>query len=398
MDDERLYEYYRRQDVLPTFGAFESEADLDRHERERRRLFLDRLALPPRSFAGARLLELGPDAGENALVFARWGAECTLAEPNEAAHRVIRDYFARFGLAARLRALEAWDVESVPLPAAGDRYDVVDAEGFVHTVQPVSRWSVRLAELLRPDGFAVLFYYEAYGAFLELVWRVVHARYRALTGAAADEAARAVFAAKWASIPHKRSLESWTMDVLESPFVRLASSLDACALLREMYGAGFRLYSSWPQYRDALDVRWFKSEVAPADELAGHEEFVRRSRLSHVFGRTLFLARREPDVDTRLRGLVAGLDALVDGVDDAAADLLARDLAAVGELVASDAVVATQDARAGALRVVAMLRELLDLLRRESADDLAAFCSTDAAFISSWGSPSHFAVFRRARD
>src|SRR5437867_368083 len=107
MADGTMHGYYASQDVLPTYGRLASGADLEAHERHRRRLFTDKLCLPPRIFTGARLLELGPDAGENSLAFALWGADCTLVEPNHKAHPVIREYFRRFELRHRLSALES---------------------------------------------------------------------------------------------------------------------------------------------------------------------------------------------------------------------------------------------------------------------------------------------------
>jgi hypothetical protein len=392
--EQNLYDYYRGQPVLPTFGRLETPADLARHELDRRRLFLDRLSIPPRALAGARVLEFGPDAGGNALVFALWGAECTLSEPHEGAHPVIRDYFRRFGLESSLRDLTSWPVESYPDPATdAERFDVVDAEGFIHTVRPISRWTGRLAGLLRPDGLAILFYYETFGSLLELVWRVVQSRYRELTGADANDAAHRLFATKWATIPHKRSIESWTMDVLDSPFVRLPMFLDARALCSSMSESGFRLYSSWPHYRDALDVRWFKRDLPVAEELAANDEFIARSRLSYVFGRPLFLAHLDPDLDDALHALFADVDGLIDGVDAAAVARIERQLTELERLAASDAVIATPAAVAHAKATVAMLRAVLALLDRP--DDLATFCNTDLTFIDAWGTPAHFAVFRR---
>ena len=60
--------------MLPTVGHFQEDTDLIAHEEHSRRLFLDKLKMPPQMFRGARLLEFGPDAGENSLVFALWGA------------------------------------------------------------------------------------------------------------------------------------------------------------------------------------------------------------------------------------------------------------------------------------------------------------------------------------
>jgi len=82
MAEDKLFNYYERQDVLPTFGNFKSAAELEAYAGLRRELFSDKLVLPPRLFRDADVLEFGPDSGENALVFAGWGANMTLAEPN----------------------------------------------------------------------------------------------------------------------------------------------------------------------------------------------------------------------------------------------------------------------------------------------------------------------------
>src|SRR5437868_5600846 len=197
---EAMYDYYRRQAVLPTEGGLADEAQLDAHELERRRLFTDRLALPPAVFRDARLLEFGPDAGGNSLVFARWGARCTLAEPNAAAHGRIVDAFDRFAVRECLVDLLPFDVDEFPDRSADAQFDIVDAEGFIYTVHPPSRWLSKFARLVRPEGFAIVSFYETAGALFELLWKAVHARYRDLSGRQGVEAAQDVFGVKWRSI------------------------------------------------------------------------------------------------------------------------------------------------------------------------------------------------------
>lgn len=392
-----MYAYYERQHVLPTYGALDTEEQLAAHEHHRRRLFTDKLLLPPQVFDGARLIEFGPDAGENSLVFAQWGAGCTLVEPNLKAHPAIRAYFDRFGLAGRLAALHPEPLQDFPLPSsAEEQFDIVDAEGFIYTVQPSSLWIEAFARLVRPGGLVVLFYMETFGSLLELVWKVVQARYRALTGDDAFDAARTVFAAKWASIPHKRSIESWAMDVLENPFVRLPYFLEAQDLCRSMSAAGFRLYSSWPRYDGGLDVHWFKRELT-AEEQLGHElDFIARSRLSHLFGRKHFAGAELPYAEADLVRLIADVDALIDDYDAqrvARARATSRQLA---EVVTSGALLSTPGETAATAETLAMLDELFDVLDDGSPDAIVTFCNSAPAFIDAWGTPSHFAVFRRA--
>ena len=226
MADDKLFNYYERKDVLPTFGNFKSSAELEAYASQRRELFSDKLVLPPRLFRNAEVLEFGPDSGENALVFAGWGANMTLAEPNRLAHPKIQAYFAHFDLTERLRELVLADVEGF----SNDRgFDIIDAEGFIYTVQPTETWLGIFHRLLNPDGYGVVSYYERYGGFFELALKAIHAAGKALTGRPALETAKLLFEPKWNSIPHTRSFESWLMDVLENPFVRYRYFLDAAA-------------------------------------------------------------------------------------------------------------------------------------------------------------------------
>ena len=107
---QHLYDYYKEAEVAPTFAGLTGEGDLDRYAAQRERLFTEILHLPPRLFADADVAEFGPDTGENALVFARWGAYLTLVEPNPRAWPAIRAYFRRFGLTHRVVAEAEADV------------------------------------------------------------------------------------------------------------------------------------------------------------------------------------------------------------------------------------------------------------------------------------------------
>ena len=394
--NDTLYGYYRQQNVLPTVGHFQGEADLVAHEEHRRRLFTDKLLLPPQLFRGARLLEFGPDAGENSLVFALWGADCTLAEPNERAHATIQSYFARFQQGRKLQELRPEDVLQFPVPASeAERFDVVDAEGFIYTILPSHLWLDKCAQLTRTGGFLVVFYCEAYGGFMELMLKVIHARYRELTGLAPQPAAERLFQTKWDSIPHKRRMESWTMDVLVNPFVRLKYFIEPRTLCDEAHAAGWSLYSSWPHYADTLDVHWFKRTLPPEQLARLRADHLTRSRLSHLFGRKHLLARVEPDLESALWELLTLTDGLIDRYEAAAAARCVQQLARLEKLIESDTLIAETADREASLQTVRSYQRLFPILSAGDAEAVAAFCQADAGFIRSWGMPSHFAVFQK---
>jgi hypothetical protein len=395
MADDKLFQYYERQDVLPTFGNFKSPAQLEAYAAQRRELFADKLMLPPRLFHGAEVLEFGPDSGENAMVFAGWGARMTLAEPNRLAHAKIEAYFARFGLADRLRELALADVEGF---RSERRFDVIDAEGFIYTIQPSETWLRIFHQLLHPDGCAVVSYYERYGAFFELALKAIHAAGKALTGRSQLETAKLLFEVKWNSIPHTRAFESWLMDVLENPFVRYRTFIEAGELCRAADTRGFDVYAAWPLYRDALDIYWHKKVYSRGEMLRRTTQHLRRSRLSFLGGRKLYLVGEDAAVDAiclSIERLVRDVDRLI---DDPFGDNLVQVISGLASL--RDTLKTTEIFADGSADIESLTATLDSFFRifsaigQRDASGLPALTQSDSAFINTWGQPAHFLVLR----
>jgi SAM-dependent methyltransferase len=387
-----LYEYYERQTILPTHASFETPQELARYAAARAGLFEEKLALPVRLFAHADVLEFGPDSGENSLVFALWGARLTLCEPNAAALPAIRAYFARFHLEDRLSAIASNDVLGFPGEGA---YDLIDAEGFIYTV-PTRDWVSAFARLMRPGGWFVVSYYERAGALIELFLRALHAETMRRSGWDALETAHRLYDAKWNAIPHTRAFESWVMDVLRNPFVRPAYFIDAADLWSQAVARGFALYSSWPLYRDGLQVGWHKRRIAPEEDLRAGLAHLRRSALSFIAGEKVYLPGDDAELEA-LAALVtatlASLDAMVTGTRCASTGLDAQ-LAALESFASQAQVIEDLGARARLVAALAALREATVLAGSGDIEGLCRFTSSDAAFLRAWGMPAHFAVFR----
>ncbi|MCK1334572.1 class I SAM-dependent methyltransferase [Bradyrhizobium sp. 38] len=396
MAEDKLFNYYERQKVLPTFGNFKSAAELGAYAGLRRELFSDKLVLPPRLFRDADVLEFGPDSGENALVFAGWGANMTLAEPNRHAHAKIQAYFAHFSQAERLRELVSSDVEGF---RSDRRFDIIDAEGFIYTVQPTENWLGIFHRLLNPDGYAVVSYYERYGGFFELALKAIHAAGKVLTGRPVLETAKMLFDAKWNSIPHTRSFESWLMDVLENPFVRRRYFLDAGVLCRAAHEQGFDIHSAWPAYRDSLDVYWHKKVLSDDEKLRRAARHLGRSRLSFLGGRKLYLAGKTEAVDAisaSIETLVLDVDGMIEDPFGASLPRVIASLASLRETIRTTEILAEDASDIDA--VVATLdsfHRIFGAIGRRDVSAVTALTQSDPAFINTWGQPAHFLVIRK---
>lgn len=267
-----MHEYYATKHIQPTFADFD-EAGLANYEDMRKRVF-NRLKFPAEMFYGKQVLEFGPDTGENSLVFAQWGANMTLVEPNPNALTYIHQNFSKFGMTPDTV------VESTLMEfQSSEKFDIIDAEGFIYTIQPSDMWFRKLGGLLKKDGFLIITYLEKNGSLIELLTKAIwenasreNAEFNMFDGLGD---AKRLFEKKWNSIPHTRTFESWFMDVIENPYVSLKYMIDPIDLLKDAYANGFRLYSSWPAYNDSS--RWIKSPFGKDAELNDSIGFIERT-------------------------------------------------------------------------------------------------------------------------
>jgi hypothetical protein len=396
MTYDKLFQYYTDKRFLPTFGNFENAARLAQYTDARRTVFTEKLLLPTRIFEGADVLEFGPDTGENALVFAQWGARLTLAEPNLRAHDQIRQYFDRFGLSPSIASLRSDDVEAF----VGDRkYDLIDAEGFIYTVQPTSLWLGAFSRNLKPGGYAVVSYYETRGTFIELVLKAIHSSFKALTSLEPIAAAERLYQVKWDSIPHTRQFSSWVRDVLENPFVRLRYFLDAADLCRQANDHDFDLHSSWPLYRDSLDIYWHKKELAAEETLRRNTSHLKRSPISFLSGQKIYLVGNAGEVEAMtalVDALVADVDALIENpLGDRLAPFISglrrlrQSVRAAHVLVDDPKAIDDFDA------LIEALEQIFGAIAQKDSDQVARLTNEKPAFISAWGMPTHYLVLRK---
>ena len=389
-----MYRYYEQASVAPTFADFRDEAAIARYADAREALLARRLALPPQIFRGADVLEFGPDTGENALVFARWGARLTLVEPVAAAHDAIRRYFGRFAPQDALLDVTAADVLGYVPPR---HFDMVVAEGFIHTVKPDAAWLAAFARALTPGGLALESHYERTATLFELSLKVPFATLHRRGSDDAMTIAERCYRTKWDRIPHTRAFASWVMDVLQNPFQRLALFCDAAELLTAAYDEGFDLYASWPVYTDSLINEWSKRRPTPEETLARNLAHVERSVLSTTLGTKAYVF--DLDIARSFRRLldaaVADTDSLIDVDDPATSARLAATLREIAARAnAADVLVDDGEAFTNALGLFDAWAQVHEALAR--GDDAAALAvlNTNVALLDGWGNPNHLAVWR----
>lgn len=394
---EGLYSYYQGKDVLPTHARFSRVEELDNYKRQREEFFTEKLHLPAKIFKNADLIEFGPDSGENSLVFADWGSSLTLVEPNPKAWPYIAGYFEKFGFKERLVSLEKVPLEEF---SSAKRFQIIDAEGFIYTVRPESVWIKLFSDILQEKGFFIISYMEVYGSFIELLHKLIYARAKIVLGKAPEETAWGLFRGKWLSLKHTRSFDSWVMDVLENPYVRLKYFLDPRDLCGKLAPANFSLYSSWPNYKDSLSVYWHKKDTPFEQRLGCDLDFISRSCLSFTLGRKMFLSSSSREPIARIRGILLALvrqtDDLIDNFDKGTLENCLVNLRKISEFLGKEAVLADSPGDSEwAIKLLECLVKIFMELKTDNFEELTAICNSESTFVDSWGMPFHYSVFRK---
>lgn len=391
-----LSDYYGSIGLNPVGHDIADAARLRAHEAKRRNLLEQHLRLPGLCWRGARVIEFGPGSGENAAFLARAGARLTFVEPLDYLAGELRRKFAELGVS---RSIEAVHLDVLESFRSNDRYDIVFAEGFVHFLDDPLAGIRKLSSFVADGGFLVISVVHPGGTFIEFVKRAYLELAASALGRTSPEGrfalARAFFEPEFKKINHSRGFESWAKDCVLNPLYRPKHFVDMPEALAAL-PAGFILYASWPNYRDADDLVWHKNLVTP--------EQLRAKAVQGYLSRAPHFIHSIPRPSGRLeafdpkegRAFLKALDSCY-AVMDRAIESRAR---APEPYRKGLALLRRELARTGrsteALRVVdEALRLFSDASKARDERALVAGWRRRRLLRELWGSPGHYFVFQK---
>ena len=229
------------------------------HFEQRLNLLERHLKLPASWFQGRRVLEFGPNKGENSLIFAKLGADVTLVEPNHLMHQGIKDTFQKHNQSHRLKKIHPSILENF---VSQEKFDIVWAEGFLHALESRGKLIQKLCSF--SSDKVVFTYSDINGYFFESFKRFLFKSILEVEKIKEHEweeiykVAKLLFLKSFLKLNSSRSFESWVRDVIINP-CQVSSSLDKFSnLINYSEEIGYDYYSGSPSWDMRNNLTWYK--------------------------------------------------------------------------------------------------------------------------------------------
>ena len=281
--DESVLAYYQNHKFNPVLIRVEHPDVWEQHFAKRRNLYERHLGMPLSLLKGARVLEFGPNSGENCLVPALFGSRLTLVEPNDQVLPRLRQLFDQFGLSEQIDAVHCETIDGF---STQEKYDLVIAEGFLYTLPNRDALLRKIVSHIGPGKFGVISINDQFGGLIELLRRAILFRACHLNGVADAQSdkclqlAKQLYADDFSRLNSSRTFDAWWKDTLVNPFYVTEFLWSFPAVLQLLQEEQCEFYSSSPVWATFQHYNWYKNVTKPADR---HEQVMRDWRANLAY-------------------------------------------------------------------------------------------------------------------
>jgi len=257
-------DYYTSAEIVP---VHQDLSDFAAHVRRRKALYR-LLGLPPLAFRGARLLEIGPGTGDNALATMTFDPiSYMLLDGNPSSLFEVRNKVADGTLDPERCVVVEGDYLALPAESVvlSSQFDIVLAEGCVpFQLDPVAALKAVARLVSEIDGVLVVTTTDEVSMLSEICRRYMKPAIAHRSGGDPKKAldlSCIVFESHYANLPAaSRPLSDWILDNILHPWTRdwalsMSSAIDALP--------DFDYLGSTPNY--STDWRWYKSFADPRE-------------------------------------------------------------------------------------------------------------------------------------
>lgn len=254
-----LFEYYKINKINPVPLNLKTNAKLKKHLFLRKNLIENHLRIPLPLLKNKKILEIGPNTGENSLLFAMHGCEITLIEPNKKSLDQLIKNYKRLNLYKNIKKIFPKRFEEINLKS---KFDIVIAEGFLNTLKNRNTYLKKITELVDKKGLLLINHDDFYGSFFELLKSNIlkmecYKKNFSLIGKDSYRISKKLFYNDYKMMKNTRPFSAYWKDQLASPFAgyvwKYSDILNTLGSLK-MY-----FYSSSPSWFSQSFFLWYKN-------------------------------------------------------------------------------------------------------------------------------------------
>lgn len=245
-------EYYGEHKISP---VVQDISDLSAHYQKREKLYRQ-LGMPPILFQNANILEVGPGGGYNSLAFLKWGGYLHLVEANPKGISDMKELFAEKRLCQSKYKIFESTIEDFKIEK---KYDIIIAEGFLHSIDNAKNIINKLKENLIGGGVIVITCMDEMSMFVEQMKRLV-CQYMISDIHNYDDRVRfstELFQPQFENLHGmSRKVEDWVKDDMLNPAFNNKIILDMAEAIRtfgeEFYvlGSSQKIFTDYSWYKD----------------------------------------------------------------------------------------------------------------------------------------------------
>ena len=384
------------------------EKDYSTYKSQRLFLLENLLNIPRKILDGCSYLEIGPDSGENAILAASLGSYVTCIDPNPLAIVSVNSLFDNFpdkNVAKRLIKSEICYFEEYQ---TDKKFNLIACEGMIHTVTDSRSFYKKIAYLIGQQGFVLVSYCNELSLFADLFHSKVfkslvtnHLEVREIDKNSIEDIltfGKTLFSNKWSRINHLRSIDTWLMDVLLNPAVKIEKTVDTLSMLKIFKDFGLNYWSSWPRYEQIGEMRWHRS-VKPVDEkLIDISKQYKKFSLQFLLGHSTDFINIIDDGEfiEDLYKLCCKVNAELDNSNWIA---LGDHIKTLIRILSNDPRFIHTNDYDRVLSILNMLIEIVDFLKLGMYQDLINYITSPSNYSASsfdfnnyWGQPNHYLV------
>jgi hypothetical protein len=254
----KLHEYYKKNAINPVPVNSKNILNLRKIFLIRKNLIENHLKIPLFLINNKKILEVGPNTGENSLLFAFNKCRITFIEPSTKSICQLKKNYKKFNKLNYIEKIINKPLENVEI---NSKFNLVIAEGFLNTLRNRNKYLKYLAQKVDTEGLLIINYDDFYGSFVELIKsNILKKECENLNVPLASKTslniAKRLFLKDYKKFKNSRPFKAYWADQLASPFAGCIWKFSD--IIKILNKSKLYFYSSSPLWFMGHYFKWYK--------------------------------------------------------------------------------------------------------------------------------------------